>query len=239
MEARVPTDIPAVEQILGHHFATPELLLEALSHSSWANEHQLRSNERLEFIGDSVLNAAVTTLIAQRFPQAREGALSRLRAQLVDERTLAEIALRQGLAEHLRLGRGEESSGGRQKMRVLADLAEAVLGALYLDADFEAVLVLVERWLEGRMDALEPEGDPREAWKNARAALQEHTQKHLSGQLPVYEVAGREGPDHQPVFTVDVSVSGEVVGTGRAGTKHEARRRAAEDALARLGVEES
>lgn len=217
----------------GHRFANERLLQEALTHSSWAHEHGGSHNERLEFLGDSMLNASTTDLIVARYPEAPEGALSRLRALLVDEATLAGVARDRGLGALLRLGRGEESSGGRGKPRVLADVVEALVGAAYLDAGFDTVRELVASILADRLAELDESGDPSERWKHPRSRLQELTQASWR-EVPTYTVVDISGPSHKPRFTVAVSIHGRELGRATAPSKQIANRIAAEAALRTL-----
>lgn len=163
-----PEGLAELEASLGHKFSNPELARQALTHRSFGTPH----NERLEFLGDSLLNCAVATLLYERFPRLPEGDLSRLRAALVNQSSLSEVATAMGLGDRLRLGEGELKSGGFRRPSILADAVEAVLGAVYLDAGFEAVRGVVGRVLAERLE--QKDGLPVE--KDPKTALQEHLQ---------------------------------------------------------------
>lgn len=218
---------------LGHVFADPSLLEVALTHASHAHENGGgEDNERLEFLGDAVLQLCVTSWLVQRFPAAREGQLSALRQRLVNTGTLAAIGEQLGLGERLRLGVGEASTGGRTRPRVLAGAVEAVLGAVFTDAGFLAAEALVRQWFAGPVEELaQREG----RWKDPRSQLQEWTQREL-GETPRYQVVLAQGPAHQPTFDAVVRVGDRELGRGSGSSKQEAFRSAAEVALASLSV---
>ena len=225
--------IDDIAQRWGHRFADEAVLAEALTHRSWAHENGGADNERLEFLGDAVLQSCSTVLLMDRFPVAREGQLSRLRSRIVSTKALAEIGRELHLGPMLRLGVGEEATGGRTRDRVLACGVEAVLGAVFVDAGFAPCLEVVRRLLGPRIDALATQGDA--GWKDPRSLLQEHVQRDGRG-TPAYQVVETEGPAHALVFSVTVTVGGEVLGSGEGPSKRRAARLAAEAALTRLGV---
>jgi ribonuclease-3 len=211
--------LAALQARLQHDFADARLLQRALTHRSFSSEH----NERLEFLGDSVLNLAVSHLLYSRLAQLPEGDLSRVRANLVKQDTLHHIALRLQLSALLRLGEGEARSGGAARPSILADAVEAVIGAVYLDAGYAAAQALVERLYEGvqinpRMDA---------AAKDPKTELQEWLQGHRM-KLPAYRVAGTQGAAHQQTF----EVACEVVELGLVEHGRGPSRRAGEQAAA-------
>lgn len=216
-------------------FRDPSLLRRALTHRSFANEHPeeaLEDNERLEFLGDAVLDFVVAAFLYRRFPEMREGRLTSLRAALVRTETLASLASEFGIDRELRLGRGEEESGGRSRSPNLCAAFEAVIGALYLDQGLDAVRAWVEPILAPAVDqVLRAELD-----KDARSLLQEWSQAHL-GLTPVYRTVAAEGPDHAKAFTVQVSMGGQVYGEGSGRSKQAASQAAAEAALIRLAAE--
>ena len=212
-------ELAALERLLGHAFRDPELARQALTHRSHGTPH----NERLEFLGDSLLNCAVATLLYARFPRLPEGDLSRLRAALVNQSTLSEVAADLGLGERLRLGEGELKSGGFRRPSILADALEALLGAVYLDAGFEAVHTAVERLLGPRLESRED----LPVQKDPKTALQELLQGRKL-QLPRYSVQRTEGEAHEQTFTVECRVDD----LGLAATGSGASRRAAEQAAA-------
>lgn len=232
------TETSTVEQKLGHAFSDPTLLKEALTHGSWSHENGGSHNERLEFLGDSVLNTCTTMQLMTRFPEAPEGVLSRLRSRLVNTDSLADIARRLDLGRHLKLGRGEESTGGRDRTSVLADALEAVLGALFLDAGFDGARAVVERWMTPRIEALDPGMQVRQAFLDPKGRLQEFTQAQWK-RAPDYVVITTEGPEHDRTFTVEVRLDERVLGLGRGATKREASRIAAEEALHALALRPS
>jgi len=221
-----------LERRLGHFFARPGLLLEALNHRSYVYEHPqagLRENERLEFLGDAVLELAVTALVSQRHPQADEGRLTRLRAAVVNEASLAELARRLELGPWLCLGRGETINGGADKPSILADAVEAVLGAVFLDAGFEAAREVINRLWGPLLDGAEEEP----VLRDGKSRLQEMIQERR-GLTPVYRLVASQGPDHRRTFFVEVRAGDQVMGSGQGGSKKEAEQAAAAAALAAL-----
>jgi ribonuclease III len=224
----------ALESRIG--FALPDraVALAALTHKSYVNEHRdedgLQDNERLEFLGDAVIDLAVSHRLMERFPSAREGDLSKMRAAVVDEQGLAEMARALGLGELLRLGRGEELTGGREKASLLADAMEAVVAAVYLAGGLEAVLGLVDRFL-GEAFARATAGTLDRDYKTQ---LQELAQSKLRA-TPRYRVIAEHGPDHLKTFEVETDLRGEVVGRGAGRSKKDAEQAAAKLALDALG----
>jgi ribonuclease-3 len=215
-----------LERRLGHRFDKPELARQALTHRSFGTPH----NERLEFLGDSLLNCAVATLLYERFPKLPEGDLSRLRAALVNQGSLSEVATKLGLGDVLRLGEGELKSGGFRRPSILADAVEALLGALYIDAGFEAVRQAVERLLGERLES--KEGLP--VAKDPKTELQEHLQGRKLA-LPRYSVQRTEGEAHDQTFTVECRVDDlGLVATGQGTSRRAAEQAAAEAVLAKL-----
>jgi ribonuclease-3 len=217
------------EKSLGYRFKRPDLLELALTHRSWANEQGIPEQyERLEFLGDAVLGMITAGWLYERHPELPEGELSKLKAQLVSRSTLAEYGEGLGLGPALRIGVGEERSGGRAKASLLADSMEAVLGALYLDGGFEAARKAILPMIEGatlqRTQLLE---------RDAKTQLQEVVQA-LGWELPEYRLVGSTGPDHNKVFTVECWLAGDLAGRGEGPSKKIAEQRAAADALARL-----
>ncbi len=228
-----------LEQRLGHVFADRRALVTALTHRSWAHEHAAREgqgegpgsyNERLEFLGDSLLGAAAAKLLFQRFPDAREGELTRRRADLVCERALASIASSLELGPLLRLGKGEERTGGREKPRLLASAFEACLAAIEIDAGTDAALRVARELLESQIEHLAPGA------LDFKSRLQEREQ--AAGRAsPRYELAGADGPEHARVFHVVARRDeGSVMGEGRGRSKAEAEQAAARAALEHDGA---
>jgi ribonuclease-3 len=210
-----------------HEFADPSLLTEALTHASWSHEHGGRDNERLEFLGDAVLQLCVTRALVASFPAAGEGELSRMRQQVVNTRALASTARGLALGVLLRLGVGEEATGGRDRDRVLAGAVEALIGAVFLDGGFPAAERVVARWTADVVASLEGRPD---GGKDARSLLQERIQA-TGGGTPTYVTVERTGPAHAPTFDVEVRVGEVALGRATGPTKREAGRRAAEQAL--------
>lgn len=221
----LPVDLGELQRQLGHGFKDPHLLESALQHRSWCAENgSVRSNERLEFLGDSVLGLAVTSHIYAVFDGLPEGSLAKLRASVVSAPVLAELAGSLDLGSHLRLGRGEESSGGRQKPSILADAMEAVIGAVYLDAGWEQANELVVRLLAERIQT----AAERPGRGDYKTRLQERVaQQH--GTSPTYEIV-ESGPDHAKQFMATVLVEGVERGRGVGSTKKDAEQAAAEAA---------
>jgi ribonuclease III len=237
-------DDARLEKRLEYKFAERALLERALTHSSVvpalsaergeaglpADGAGKRDNERFEFLGDAVLELLASEYLLERFPDWREGQLSKSRARLVNAHSLEAAARRLGLGEYLRLGRGEEKTGGREKPALLADAFEAVLGALYLDGGLAAAREVLRRTLFER--AVEEDGE-RIAAADRKSALQEYLQGR--GNSPAeYRLAGQSGPDHRKMFEVEILVRGEKLATGEGRTKKEAEQRAAGSALQRL-----
>ena len=221
-----------LEKKLNYTFRDPGLLHEALSHSSYANEHRSagrRSNERLEFLGDSVLGFVTAEFLFVQHPDLPEGDLTRIRAALVCEQSLYEVARKLDLGAYLKLGRGEEAGGGRQRTSILADATEAVFAAVYLDGGIGAASDLIHRVL---LDA-EKEEAVEERRRDYKTALQELIQRQAD-QVLSYRMIGEEGPDHDKTFRAQVLLNDQPVGTGSGHSKKEAEQSAAKDALSRL-----
>ncbi len=221
-----------LEKKLNYTFRNPELLHEALSHSSYANEHRSagrRSNERLEFLGDSVLGFVTAEFLFVQHPDLPEGDLTRIRAALVCEQSLYEVARKLDLGAYLKLGRGEEAGGGRQRTSILADATEAVFAAVYLDGGIGAASALIHRVL---LDA-EKEEVVEERRRDYKTALQELVQRQAD-QVLSYRMIGEEGPDHDKTFRAQVLLNDQPVGTGSGHSKKEAEQSAAKDALSRM-----
>jgi ribonuclease III len=229
----------ALEERLGHKFSNRELLDRALTHSSAVPELRgaaadvagnvlaQADNERLEFLGDAVLELLASEYLLSTFPEWTEGQLSKSRARVVNASALEAAARRLRLGEHLRLGRGEEKTGGREKQTLLADAFEAVVAAVYMDAGLGAARELLQRVLFEQ--ALEERGE-RIAESDRKSALQEFLQGR--GQPPAeYRLAGESGPDHQKIFQIEVWVNGECMAKGEGSTKKEAEQQAARSAL--------
>lgn len=221
-----------LEQKLSYRFRDRKLLDEALSHSSYVNEHRgsgIFSNERLEFLGDSVLGFVTAEFLFRQHPTAPEGDLTRIRAALVCEQSLYEVAQKLELGKYLKLGRGEEAGGGRTRPSILADATEAVFAAVYLDGGIREVTELIHRVL---LDA-EREEAVEERRRDYKTELQELVQRR-SNQTLHYEMIGATGPDHAKLFTCAVLLNGQMAGTGTGKSKKEAEQAAARAALQAL-----
>jgi ribonuclease III len=221
------------QKSLGHSFADANLLRQALTHASFGHEKRQRlpDNQRLEFLGDAVLQLAVTTELYRRFPELPEGRLTVLRARLVNRQHLQSLAQELGLGDHLILGRGEENSQGRQRGSILADAMEAVFGAVYCEAGWDGARDIVLRLMEPSLAAIATEGDAAEA--NPKGSLQEKLQAD-GEHPPIYRCLSETGPAHARVYEVVVEWQGRELGRGQGASKKEAETRAAQVALEAL-----
>ena len=222
--------IKDLEVAIGYRFKNITLLQNALTHSSYANERwhdSLKSNERLEFLGDSVLGMLVAEHLYRNFPDRPEGELTRMRADMVCEKTLAAVANQVGLGQHLLLGHGEERFGGRTRDSILADAVESVIAAAFLDGGMAAALGIIQRFILCDV--------PVKKLHNAdyKTTLQELVQQKKN-QVLSYRLVGESGPDHDKVFSVEVSLNGTVVGQGSGSSKKRAEQMAAQAAIERL-----
>jgi len=222
--------IKDLEAAIGYRFQNIQLLQNALTHSSYANErwhNSLLSNERLEFLGDSVLGMLVADYLYRTFPDRPEGELTRMRADMVCEHTLATAANRIGLGEHLLLGHGEEQGGGRSRESILADAMESVIAACFLDGGLEAALKIVQQFILVEV--------PVTKLHNAdyKTSLQELVQQKKN-QVLSYALVGESGPDHDKKFDVEVRLNGTVVGKGSGSSKKRAEQMAARSAIEAL-----
>ncbi len=222
--------IMELEAMLGYTFTDISLLQNALSHSSYANEryhNSLRSNERLEFLGDAVLGVTVAEYLYKNFPDRPEGELTRMRADMVCETTLATIARRWDLGKHLLLGKGEENFGGRDRPSILADAVESIIAAAYLDGGDAAARGIIQRFVLSEVPVTQMHN------VDYKTALQERVQQKKN-QILSYHPLGERGPDHQKEFLVEVLLNGEVIGTGIGTSKKRAEQDAAKAAMAAL-----
>ena len=218
-----------LEKKLNYTFRNQALLEEALNHSSYANEHRaggLRSNERLEFLGDSVLGFVTAEFLFCQHPDLPEGDLTRIRAALVCEESLVEVAQSWGLGKYLMLGKGENAGGGRQRPSIQADAVEAVLAAVYLDGGIGPARRIIQKYI------LDREAE-KSRNRDHKTALQELVQRE-SGQVLQYRLIGSSGPDHAKVFAVEVDLNGVCVGHGEGHSKKEAEQNAARSAIDKL-----
>lgn len=219
-----------LEEKLGYRFRKIGLLEHALTHSSYANEHRasgITSNERLEFLGDSVLGMVVAEYLFAIHPDMPEGELTRTRAALVCETSLYEVARTLNLGQYLRLGKGEDAGGGRTRPSILADATEATLAAVYLDGGIDAVRAIIQAFI------LDKEQE-KSVDRDYKTALQELVQRH-PGKTVTYRLIDETGPDHARIFVMEVSVGGQPAGVGRGRSKKEAEQMSAKAALEQLG----
>jgi ribonuclease-3 len=233
MHAQREKMLEGLESTIGYRFNNRQLLAEALTHRSFINEARepgLRDNQRLEFFGDAVLSLLISSRLLDLFPASCEGNLSKARAALVDEATLANLAEGICLGECLSLGRGEEKTGGRKKKSVLADAFEALVAAVYLDGGIDGAKLLVDRFFGPLMESGKIHGVARDH----KTRFQELSQA-LYGIVPLYRVENISGPDHDRLFTVVACVGQKSFGKGSGRTKKEAEQSAAREALA--GIE--
>lgn len=225
-------DLKAFQSDIGLRFSDNSLLQQALTHRSYVNEHEdidLVDNERLEFLGDAVLDFVSGDMLFRRFPDALEGELTRLRAALVRTESLAELARLCHVGEALRMGRGEEHSGGRERLNNLCGAFEAVVGALYIDQGLETVKAFVLPLLLSRLEVVIAE----QLDKDPRSVLQERSQAFY-GKTPLYRFVESSGPEHEKAFTFEVLIGDWVAGRGIGRSKQAAAHAAAYDALSRM-----
>jgi ribonuclease-3 len=224
MSPRAPLDIKLLQERLGYTFQKPDLLMQALTHRS----HSKKNNERLEFLGDSVLNCTVAEMLYERYGDLDEGDLSRVRANLVKQQALYEIAQALQLSDCLRLGEGELKSGGFKRPSILADSFEAIVGAIFLDSGFESSKKVLRKWYSQILEHV----DPRTLGKDDKTLLQEYLQGHQLP-LPIYTVVATTGVAHNQQFEVECSIPSLKVTLNGKG----ASRRAAEQAAAKLSLD--
>jgi len=222
-----------LEEKLGYSFKNPKFLINALTHSSYANEARdgISSNERLEFLGDSVLSIIVSEHIYKKFQNLPEGELTKIRASLVCEKSLCGFSRELGLGQYLRLGKGEDKGGGRERDSILADAFEAVLAAMYLDGGFEVAKNHVMRFINEETNHTEDE-----VFKDYKTALQEIIQRNPE-EYVTYILTNEEGPDHDKVFEIEVRLNSNTIGKGRGKNKKQAEQAAAKEALLLMGAE--
>ena len=216
-----------------YYFNDKELLIEALSHSSYANEKRKgrNSNERLEFLGDSVLSIVVSQYLFEHFTHLPAGELTKIRASLVCEKSLYEFAKQIDLGEHILLGKGEENTGGRERVSILADAFEAVIAAVFLDGGLEAAKRHILKFIPKDIDDRKPV-----SFSDHKTILQEIIQKNPEEKVE-YKLVGQSGPDHNKAFKVQVRLNSNVIGTGIGRSKKEAEQMAAKEALELMGYE--
>jgi len=232
---RLKSDLEAIEEKLGYVFENKDFLVQAFIHRSFINEYRigpLQHNERLEFLGDSVLGLVVADYLFHRLPDHPEGQLSQLRSRLVDATSCSQYLQKLQLGEHILLGKGETMTEGRTKLSILADVFEAILGALYLDGGLGVMKSFLLCHFETEFEAAI--GSPP---RNYKAELQDLSQKQHQ-KTPIYKVVEETGPDHSKIFHVIVYVNEKEMGVGIGASKKEAEQRAAFDALSKRTVKE-
>lgn len=239
MQNQKPFSLEILQEQLGYTFADQDLSLQALTHKSFSNEQTGREvphNERLEFLGDAVLELAVSERIYRLYPEIPEGGLTRIRAEVVCEKGLSRIARQLKLGSGLRLGRGEEKSGGRSKSSLLSDALEALVGAVFLEAGFPVACSVVERVFGTAIDA----AAHIRYGTDYKTALQENLQARF-GRLPEYQLLKVDGPDHGRIYTIEVRFEERSLGIGEGSSKKQAEQNAAAEALRHsfvIGLEE-
>jgi len=225
-----------LEKKINIKFINPKLLEEAFTHRSFLNERggkDVNHNERLEFLGDAVLEIGVTEFLFHEFPDKPEGELTALRAALVNAVMLLEIAQNLGLEDYLRLSKGEEKESGKGKHFILANSMEALIGAIYLDRGFDVANEFIKKFVCTNIKTVLD----NKLWQDAKSLFQEKAQE-ITGFTPTYEVVGESGPDHKKYFTVGVYLNNEMIASGDGFSKQDAQRKAAENALKLKGWEE-
>ncbi|WP_352419572.1 ribonuclease III [Proteiniborus sp.] len=225
-----------IQTKIGYKFRNIELLNWALTHSSYANEHKrfkITYNERLEFLGDSVLGLIVSDYIFTKYSNYPEGDLTKLRATVVCEPSLSYVAKQIDLGKYMLLGKGEEVTGGRERVSILADAFEALIGSIYIDGKFNNAKKFVLKYMTG---IIENAVNGRELFIDYKTQLQELLQKKTKSKIE-YKVVSEEGPDHNKVFFTEVVVKGNILGKGFGRSKKEAEQNAAKKALERMEVE--
>jgi ribonuclease III len=221
--------IEKLNKKLGYTFKQPELLMQAFRHASYVNEQAdptLKDNERLEFLGDAVLDLAITVLLMDRYQDAEEGDLSKFRAMVVDEAGLYQVAVKLKLGDYLLLGKGEEQTGGREKPSILANTTEALIGAIYRDAGFEGAMQVISRLFSPLLKRV----GSQEMIHDFKSLLQEYTQK-THNTLPKYRLEEESGPAHDKTFKMVLTLNGEKLAVGEGKSKKEAEQKAAREAF--------
>lgn len=226
-------DLTEFQEKIGYTFKRIHYLEQALTHSSYANEGRkhLKNNERLEFLGDSVLSVIVARYLFLTYKDLPEGVLTKMRASLVCEKALDVYAAELDLGSYLRLGKGEEITGGRQRPSIIADAFEAVLAAIYLDGGYEEAQRFVMRFIPGNIDI-----QKQSPLSDYKTALQEVVQQNKEEKI-AYRLVDEQGPDHAKVFTAEVLLNSNVIGRGTASSKKQAEQNAAKEALELMGYE--
>lgn len=233
MDEIIKASLSRLEDVVGVQFADKTLLLSAITHRSYLNEHKEATwehNERLEFLGDAVLELVVTDFLYAKYPDKPEGELTAVRAALVNTISLAAAAEKLGVNEYLLMSKGEAKDTGRARQYILANSFESLIGAIYLDQKYEAA----HKFIAGRLFEKTDEIVTKRLWQDAKSRFQELAQEHASV-TPTYETVSQDGPDHDRVFTVGVFLRKELVAEGKGRSKQEAEQEAAEKAIEAKG----
>ncbi len=227
-------DLKSLQNKVGYEFSNIDLLKKSLIHRSYGNEHweyRKINNERLELLGDAVLDLIVTEYLYKNFNKSKEGELAKLKSMIVSEPILAQISRELGIGEYLLLSKGEELTGGRERSSILGDVFESLLGAIYLDSDFDTVKKVALKHLHEKIDNI----NQNEDLMDYKTILQEYSQRKYK-KIPVYEVVNEIGPDHRKNFEIIVKIKSEVAGSGIGKNKKSAEQLAAKNACKKFGV---
>jgi len=224
-----PHVLHLLEERLGYTFSERQLLLQALTHTSYGHEFQQKDNERLEFLGDSILDVIVSDLLLETFPEANEGTLTKMRAALVNEKALSDVTQSLRLQDHLRLGKGEMLTGGHMKPSILSSAFEALIAAVYLDGGFHAVYPVIRHLFAPLFQSQNQTG----FFRDYKTQLQEKLQSQYK-QTPIYRLLGSDGPDHAKVFKIEVLLSKTTLAEATGYSKKQAEQNAAKLALEAL-----
>ncbi len=230
MEGRVI--LSGLQEKIGINFSDEKILLKALTHKSYAYEKGTESNERLEFLGDAVLNLIVTEFLYENFPELEEGDMSKLKSTLVGIETLYKIGKKMNIGEFLLLGKGEEKTAGREKKRLIGSAVEAIIASIYIDKGIEEVKKVIIRWIKPFLRNMRKSGEINKDWKSK---LQEIIQKEKKV-LPEYKVVKEFGPPHNRKFKIELWIEGERLSSATGTSKKEAEQKAAKNALRKLGL---
>lgn len=228
-ERNIPTELEQLQTILGVQFKDTTILLSAITHRSYLNEHREATwahNERLEFLGDAVLELVVTDYLYKKYPEKPEGELTAVRAALVNTNSLADASEKLGINKFLLMSKGEAKDEGRARQYILANAFEATIGAIYIDQEYDAA----KKFVAGRLFEKTDNIVEKRLWQDAKSRFQELSQEH-SSVTPTYETVGQDGPDHDRVFTVGVFLRKEKVAEGQGRSKQEAEQEAAEKGI--------
>jgi ribonuclease-3 len=231
-KCKLPKDPDDLARVTDYSFKNQELLYQAIRHPSYVYEKdnpRVSDNQRLEFLGDAVINLAISNLLMESFPEMKEGDLSKYRASLVSENGLSCIALELELGDYLLLGKGEERTDGRKKLSILSDALEALIGAIYLDGGFAEALRVIAKLFSPLLESI----SPGKSVNDFKTDLQEYSQEAFQS-TPQYRLEKETGPDHNKTFYAGVYLKGDLMGKGKGKSKKEAEQNAAKEALACL-----